>query len=125
MAKTVKKKVVKKSIGKEAVDNLLSAFMEGRQSMRYYANHENAIDNFQANGLVAILSGASTVNIPPKVEGGVQLSRAKDSYGNLCDTCAEEYPACKGEEVEFGNGTGNDNVIVCATYRKSEKEGGE
>ena len=35
---------------------------------------------------------------------------------NLCASCTKEYPACDGEELFFGNGVGDDNVISCNGY---------
>jgi hypothetical protein len=41
---------------------------------------------------------------------------------NLCDTCVYEYPVCPGENIFFGRGLGNDNVIECDGYDIVEKE---
>jgi len=51
--------------------------------------------------------------------GDVIVTRAKDSRENLCDSCIFDYPDCEPEEglLEFGNGSGNDNIIACDAYR--------
>ena len=43
---------------------------------------------------------------------------------NLCDTCTFNYPECdaKGDQIVFGNGKGNDNVIFCKEYFISKKK---
>ena len=37
---------------------------------------------------------------------------------HLCESCAEEYPECAAtsDDIEFGCGVGNDNVIGCRQY---------
>lgn len=35
---------------------------------------------------------------------------------NLCDKCAKEFATCKPENVVFGNGVGNDNVVECSGF---------
>ena len=40
---------------------------------------------------------------------------------NLCNTCKLCFADCKAENVEFGDGIGNDNVIKCETYIKEKK----
>lgn len=46
----------------------------------------------------------------------MRVIRTKDSTENLCDACqrSEEIPLCVPDNVEFGNGIGNDNVIGCS-----------
>ena len=38
---------------------------------------------------------------------------ADDKTANLCDECLNEFATCHPQEVEFGCGVGNDNVIMC------------
>ena len=43
-------------------------------------------------------------------------NEVKDTKINLCDTCIWQIPECEGcgsDEIEFGDGFGNDNVISC------------
>jgi hypothetical protein len=44
-----------------------------------------------------------------------------DSKINLCDVCIhrKEYPTCESEDVKFGDGIGNDNIIICHNYKGS------
>ena len=35
---------------------------------------------------------------------------------HLCNNCIYNYPECKPEKLEFGNGHGNDNVIACSQH---------
>lgn len=35
---------------------------------------------------------------------------------NLCNFCANEFPSCKPDKIEFGNGTGKDNVVKCSGH---------
>ena len=35
---------------------------------------------------------------------------------NLCNYCAKDFPTCKPDHVEFGNGPGKDNVIKCSGH---------
>ena len=40
---------------------------------------------------------------------------------NLCDTCTKEFATCvTDEEIEFGDGWGNDNVTKCNQYERKE-----
>ena len=41
---------------------------------------------------------------------------------NLCDTCTNEVPTCTvpSDEIEYGNGAGNDNVVSCSGYVDKE-----
>jgi len=41
---------------------------------------------------------------------------------NLCDGCTYTPATCKAVKIEYGNGTGNDNVIKCATYFEFEEK---
>ena len=46
----------------------------------------------------------------------------KDTKINLCSTCAFEIPSCEAgpEDIEFGDGLSNDNVILCKHYELEE-----
>ena len=46
----------------------------------------------------------------------MRIIRTSDSKENLCDTCPKrsDFPACLPENVEYGNGVGNDNIIACS-----------
>lgn len=35
---------------------------------------------------------------------------------NLCSSCSKDYPVCDGDNLLFGDGVGNDNIITCAGY---------
>ncbi len=39
-----------------------------------------------------------------------------DTKINLCDTCVYSVPDCLPNDIEFGDGFGNDNVIKCNQY---------
>lgn len=43
----------------------------------------------------------------------------KNTTMNLCNTCECEIPTCesKHDDVKYGNGKGNDNIIECKSYR--------
>ena len=45
----------------------------------------------------------------------MRVIRTTDSKENLCDTCPKrvEFPKCMSDNLEFGNGVGNDNIIAC------------
>ena len=45
-----------------------------------------------------------------------------DTNINLCDTCSKrnDYPICTAADVAFGDGTGNDNIILCKNYDRGE-----
>lgn len=45
----------------------------------------------------------------------------KNRTMHLCNTCIHNYPECKSDNIEFGDGYGNDNVISCSGY-KSKKD---
>lgn len=40
----------------------------------------------------------------------------QDRLVNLCDTCMSDYQDCGGVGMEYGDGPGEDNVIVCFAY---------
>ena len=46
----------------------------------------------------------------------MRVIRTTDSKENLCDSCPNknDFPICLSEDVEFGNGIGNDNIIACS-----------
>lgn len=46
----------------------------------------------------------------------MRVIRTTDTTENLCDTCqrCNEIPLCMPDDVEFGNGLGNDNIIACS-----------
>jgi len=41
----------------------------------------------------------------------------KNKTMNLCNTCSNSFAECNPENIEFGNGVGNDNVISCGNYK--------
>jgi dCMP deaminase len=43
----------------------------------------------------------------------------KDTKRNLCDTCKFFIPECDAlqEDVQYGDGKGNDNIIECTKYK--------
>lgn len=43
---------------------------------------------------------------------------------NLCDTCKDNFCECPaiGDNIKFGNGKGNDNVIKCKYYKPITKQ---
>lgn len=41
---------------------------------------------------------------------------------HLCDSCTHYYPECDAENVTFGIGKGDDNVIECNDYNQGDKE---
>lgn len=46
----------------------------------------------------------------------MRASKADNSKVHMCNYCSNEYPTCNPELIEFGDGIGNDNVIVCSSY---------
>ena len=46
----------------------------------------------------------------------MRVIRTTDTNENLCDTCFKrsEIPICISDDVEFGDGMGNDNIIACS-----------
>ena len=36
---------------------------------------------------------------------------------HLCQSCQYEFATCKAKEITFGDCLGNDNVLVCDTYK--------
>ena len=42
--------------------------------------------------------------------------KKQDRMVNLCDTCISDFQDCGAVGMEFGDGLGHDNVIVCFTY---------
>lgn len=36
---------------------------------------------------------------------------------HLCDSCKHEVPTCDSDNLIFGSGKGNDNVVACSTYQ--------
>lgn len=43
---------------------------------------------------------------------------------NLCDTCTFSFPECDStvEDIRFGDGKGNDNIIFCKEYLQNNKK---
>lgn len=48
--------------------------------------------------------------------------KARTSKDNLCDTCLLCIANCDAENIEFGDGPGNDNIIECDTYARDRKK---
>lgn len=48
----------------------------------------------------------------------------KDTKVHLCDTCQKkgDFPECLPDDVEFGDGLGNDNIIGCCNYSKDGEQ---
>lgn len=46
----------------------------------------------------------------------MRVIRTTDTKENLCDKCQRrsEIPECMPDDLEFGNGIGNDNIIACS-----------
>lgn len=49
-----------------------------------------------------------------------------DTKKNLCDTCINsvDMPMCTSEDIKFGDGYGNDNIIECNNYEVEGLENG-
>ena len=41
---------------------------------------------------------------------------------HLCDSCVYQYPQCNADNVEFGCGKGNDNIIECKYFNQGDKQ---
>lgn len=41
---------------------------------------------------------------------------------HLCDSCIYEYPSCESEQVKFGNGKGNDNIVHCDCFNQGDNK---
>lgn len=49
--------------------------------------------------------------------------RTKKSDEHLCNECQKyisEFPECMPDDVQFGNGFGNDNIIECSNFEKED-----
>lgn len=46
----------------------------------------------------------------------MRASKATNNKINMCNTCVHCFSNCKQDLIEFGDGIGNDNVIVCSSY---------
>jgi hypothetical protein len=46
----------------------------------------------------------------------MRVIRTTDREENLCDNCPnrKKFPVCCPDDVEFGEGVGNDNIIACS-----------
>ena len=44
--------------------------------------------------------------------------RATDKSTHLCEHCFGTYPECElpGDDLEFGNGLGEDNIVGCPNF---------
>jgi hypothetical protein len=44
------------------------------------------------------------------------------SKRHLCDSCTQNFPECDttNEDIVYGNGVGNDNVMECQKYQSKE-----
>lgn len=45
-----------------------------------------------------------------------------DRLVNLCDDCIHSFPECSPdqEEMEYGDGPGQDNIVKCPDYNDGE-----
>ena len=46
----------------------------------------------------------------------MRIIRTTNIKENLCDTCPKNknFPVCCPDDLEFGKGIGNDNIIACS-----------
>ena len=44
----------------------------------------------------------------------------KNKRNNLCDSCKNCFADCKAEDLIFGKGNDNNNVVLCDTYESAE-----
>lgn len=48
---------------------------------------------------------------------------AKSSKSHLCKHCKHSIPSCDSKIIAFGNGKGDDNIIMCDNYSpKDDKD---
>ena len=50
------------------------------------------------------------------------VALAKDSKSNLCDNCCQEIATCKNIIIGFGDGAGNDNIIMCSDFNAKDRK---
>ncbi len=51
----------------------------------------------------------------------MRASVATNSKVNMCDCdCSHSFATCTPDLVEFGDGVGNDNVVVCSQYETTK-----
>lgn len=46
----------------------------------------------------------------------MRASKSEDSKLNMCDSCRNSPAECEQKLIEFGDGFGDDNVVVCSSY---------
>lgn len=80
--------------------------------------HYNTVINFGGDTLCAI--GALHHDAADMIEQQAARIRELESVVHLCDTCQKCYPECDSEDIEFGCGKGNDNVVKCGGYVQKE-----
>lgn len=51
------------------------------------------------------------------------MIRTLNSKLHLCEHCTKyvQFPTCISDDVEFGNGVGNDNITGCSNYDPSDE----
>ena len=49
---------------------------------------------------------------------GITTERLNITETHLCNNCEFLFPECNGNDIVFGNGKGNDNVVMCDCYKK-------
>ena len=42
--------------------------------------------------------------------------KTKSSKDNLCKYCTNKIPTCLTDNIKFGDGVGNDNIIECSEF---------
>lgn len=48
-----------------------------------------------------------------------QKEKMMNTKRNLCDSCSiNNVPVCLTDDIVFGNGVGNDNIIKCKNYKR-------
>ena len=88
--------------------------------MAEYIDRKGLLDALYAEDAITI-SGVSIINRFPTAD----VVARPHNVTNLCDSCKHSYPECpsKADDVIFGDGKGNDNIIACAVYEAGRKHG--
>ena len=46
----------------------------------------------------------------------IKVFKTDNDQENMCDNCEFEIPNCNMDDIKFGSGEGNDNIIQCSSY---------
>ena len=114
------KLIMKVQLDTDETENEFNSYINGR----YHGNRSQYLSNMKQTVETVLHNRtgerATVTELEIKFE---EDTTKRDTKINLCDTCkGNDAPRCWPEDIKFGEGIGNDNVIACCLYEKEDTQ---